>query len=201
MMLEGHKMDVLYYDLRRNEDLEAYVAAYAAFLQSQGIAPVTCRRAETVEDLLREADCISIHTVLDESPRHLINTERLALMKKNAILINTSRGPVIDEAALVAHCRSHPDFRAGLDVFEDEPALKPGLDELANVVIVPHIASATSWTRQGMATLAAANVAAILCGYPVWNQSDISSFLAPDPPKAAPSIINAQELGLPFYGD
>ena len=99
-------------------------------------------------------------------------------MKPNAILVNASRGPVIDEAALVAHCQANPDFRAGLDVFEDEPAMKPGLAELDNVVIVPHIASATSWTREGMATLAATNVAAILTGYPVWpDPNNILAFL------------------------
>jgi hydroxypyruvate reductase 1 len=154
---------------------------------------------ENLEDLLREADCVSVHTVLDESTHHLINAERLALMKENAIVVNTSRGPVLDEAALVAHCRKHPNFRAGLDVFEDEPELKPGLSELDNVVIVPHIASATRWTREGMATLAASNVAAILMGYPAWNKPDILPFLGDTPPKAAPSIINAEALGIPVF--
>ncbi len=199
MMLEGHKMNLIYYDLYPNRDLEEFVAAYSQFLQSRREDSITCRRAETVEDLLREADCVSVHTVLDESTHHLINTERLAMMKDHAILINTSRGPVIDETALVRHCQKHPDFRAGLDVFEDEPDLKPGLVDLENVVIVPHIASATSWTRQGMATLAAGNVAGILMGCPAWNQPDISSFLEGEWPKAAPSIINAKELGYPLF--
>jgi hydroxypyruvate reductase 1 len=114
-------------------------------------------------------------------------------------LINTSRGPVVDEAALVAHCRKYPDFRVGLDVFEDEPDMKPGLAELDNAVIVPHIASATRWTREGMATLAASNVAAILMGYPVWQKPDILPLLESDPPQAAPSILNAAELNLPLY--
>jgi len=120
------------------------------------------------------------------------------LMKENAILINTSRGPVIDEAALVTHCQKHPDFRAGLDVFENEPEMKAGLVDLNNVVIVPHIASATSWTRQGMATLAAANVAAILQDYPVWGKNDIAPFLEGDIPRAAPSILNAEDLDIPL---
>jgi len=114
-------------------------------------------------------------------------------------LVNTSRGPVVDEAALVAHCRKHPNFRAGLDVFEDEPEMKPGLVELDNVLIVPHIASATRWTREGMATLAASNVAGILSDYPAWNQPDILSFLEGESPKAAPSIVNAKELGIPLF--
>ena len=154
---------------------------------------------ETIEALLQEADCVSIHTVLDDSTHHLINAQRLEMMKTDAILINTSRGPVVDETALVAHCRKHSDFSAGLDVFEDEPALKPGLVELDNVVIVPHIASATSWTREGMAILAAGNVAAMLLGYSAWNQPDIMPFLSDDPPKAAPSILNAQELGIKLF--
>jgi hydroxypyruvate reductase 1 len=162
---------------------------------------VFCKRAETIEDLLREADCVSVHTVLDESTHHLINQERLALMKENAVLVNTSRGPVVDEAALVAHCRKHPDFRAALDVFEDEPQLKPGLNDLENVVIVPHIASATRWTREGMATLAASNVAGILSGYPAWNRPDILPFLENEAPKAAPSIVNAEELSIRRYED
>ncbi len=140
-----------------------------------------------------------MHTVLDESTHHLINAERLALMKENAVLVNTSRGPVVDEAALVAHCQTHPDFRAGLDVFEDEPAMKPGLVELDNVLIVPHIASATRWTREGMATLAASNVAGLLTGYPVWNRPDILPFLESGSPKAAPSIVNAEALKLSVY--
>ncbi|MDJ0722162.1 MAG: NAD(P)-dependent oxidoreductase [Desulfobacterales bacterium] len=196
MMVEGHKMNVIYYDIYPNERLEAYVAAYGDFLQHQGQEQVTCTRAATVEELLEAADCVSIHTILDESTRHLINAERLARMKPNAVIVNTSRGPVIDEAALVAHCQRHPAFRAGLDVFENEPELAPGLDQLDNVVIVPHIASATRWTREGMATLAAANVAGLLRGYPVWNRPDILPFLEGELPTVAPSILNAAELGL-----
>jgi glycerate dehydrogenase len=199
MMVEGHKMNLLYHDIYPNTDLENYIAAYADFLKSRGEAPVSCRRVENLDELLREVDCVSVHTVLDDSTHHLINTERLALMKENAVLVNTSRGPVVDEAALVDHCQKHPDFRAGLDVFEDEPDLKPGLNDLDNVVIVPHIASATRWTREGMATLAACNVAGILTGYPVWNKPDILPFLEGDPPKAAPSIVNAEALGLTVY--
>lgn len=201
MMVEGHKMNLVYYDPYQNETLEDHVSGYNKFLKSQGQASVSCKRAETVEALLQEADCVSIHTILDESTHHLINAQRLALMKKDAILVNTSRGPVIDEAALVAHCQKNPDFKAGLDVFEDEPEMKPGLVDLDNVVIVPHIASATSWTRQGMATLAASNVAAILQGFPAWQRPDISAFLEGDIPRSAPSILNAEALKVPIYKD
>ncbi len=201
MMVEGFKMNLIYYDLHPNPGLEEYLAAYSAFLVEQGEAPVSCRRVDRMEEVLKEGDLVSLHTVLDESTEHLINTERLGLMKENAILVNTSRGPVVDEAALVAHCRNHPDFRAGLDVFEEEPAMKPGLIELDNVVIPPHIASATIWTRSGMAILAASNVAAILQDRPVWGRSDIGSFLEGQAPPAAPSIINADALGLKVFRD
>ena len=199
MMFEGHRMNVLYYDLYKNDQLENCVSAFNDYLKTQGESPVSCRQTDSVEELLKESDCVSIHTVLDDSTLHLINAERLALMKPQAILINTSRGPVIEEAALVDHCRANPEFRAGLDVFENEPQMAAGLTDLDNVVIVPHIASATQWTRQGMAILAASNVAGLLNGYPAWNRPDILSFLGSDPPSAAPSILNAEELGLAIF--
>jgi hydroxypyruvate reductase 1 len=199
MMVEGHKMNLVYHDLRPNKKLEKHVERYNAFLQADGLPPVGCRRASSIEELLKEADVVSIHTVLDDSTRHLINAERLARMKPNALLVNASRGPVVDEVALVEHCRRHPDFRVGLDVFENEPELASGLSELENVVLVPHLGSATLWTREGMGTLAAANVAGILMGYPAWNRPDVEPFLSAHPPKAAPSILNAGELGLPLY--
>jgi hydroxypyruvate reductase 1 len=196
MMVEGHKMNLVYFDPHPNETLERFITDYSAFLVEHGEPPVTCRRLDSIEDVLREADVVSLHTALNENTRHMINAERLSLMKPDAVLVNSSRGPVIDEAALVDHCRTHPDFTVGLDVFEDEPAMKPGLADLDNVVIVPHIASATVWTRRGMATLAAANVAAILGGYPLWKRDDVLPFLSGDVPEAAPSIVNAAELGL-----
>ena len=132
-MSEGFKMNVVYFDPYPNEYMENYIAAYGEFLKAQGDEPITCRRLDSVEDVLRVADVVSLHPLLDDTTFHLMNTERLALMKDNAILINASRGPVIDEVALVAHCQTHPDFKVGLDVFEDEPLMKPGLKELPNV--------------------------------------------------------------------
>jgi hydroxypyruvate reductase 1 len=201
MLMEGHRANVIYYDLRPNPELERYAADYNRFLEEHGERPVTCARAETLEELLRASDVVSIHAALDESTRHLIGAPELAAMKERAILVNASRGPLVDEAALVAHCQTHPGFRAGLDVYENEPALSPGLAELENVVIVPHLGSATRWTREGMATLAAANAAAILSGWPVWPQAatreDVLPFVGEGaPPEAAPSIVNADELGL-----
>ncbi|TFG93708.1 MAG: D-glycerate dehydrogenase [Syntrophobacterales bacterium] len=199
MMVEVCKMDLIYYDLCRNDALEGYIAAYADFLVSHGERPVACRRVESVEEVLETADIVSLHPVLNASTRHMINAGSLKCMKKNAILVNASRGPLINEEALVDHCRNNPEFRAGLDVFEDEPDLKPGLSELDNVVIVPHIGSATGWTREGMAILAARNVVGILMGYPAWKKDSIMPFLEDDPPKAAPSIVNSEGLDISEY--
>jgi hydroxypyruvate reductase 1 len=201
-MVEGHKMDLVYYDVRPNEALERDVADYAAFLASRGELPVTCRRAATLPELLGAADVVSIHAALTPDTRHLIGAPELAALKEGAVLVNASRGPLLDEAALVEHCRAHPRFRAGLDVYEEEPAMAPGLAALDNVVLVPHLGSATTFTREGMATLAAANVVAVLSGWPVWpaisGLADVRPFLDDRPlPHAAPSIVNADELCLP----
>jgi hydroxypyruvate reductase 1 len=201
MMLEGHKCNLLYFDPYPNKALEAYVAAYSALLTSRGEPGVSIRRVETLSELLRLSDVVSLHTALDESTRHLMNASRLREMKPDGVLVTCARGPVVDEVALVAHLRAHPDFRCGLDVFEHEPAMAPGLAECPNAVIVPHIASASLFTRGGMATLAAANVAGRLSGFPVWTApNDVAVFLeAPvgSLPRASPSIVNAQQLGLP----
>lgn len=201
MLVEGHKMDLVYFGPHRNQELEDFMTDYARFLTAHGERPVACRRAATLGDLLAASDVVSIHATLNDQTYHLIDAPRLAQMKDDAILINTSRGPLVDEAALVRHCRAHPEFRAGLDVFEREPATAPGLLDLPNVVAVPHLGSATSWTREGMAALAACNVAAILRGWPAWPSADITPFLGPRPPAAAPSIVNARQLSLPMLED
>ncbi|KAF1878834.1 hypothetical protein Lal_00047506 [Lupinus albus] len=188
MMVEGFKMNLIYFDLYQATRLEKFRM------------PMTWKRAASMDEVLQEADLISLHPILDKTTYHLVNKERLSKMKKEAILINCSRGPVVDEVALVEHLKQNPMFRAGLDVFEDEPYMKPGLAELKNAVVVPHIASASKWTREGMATLAALNVLGKIKGYPVWfDANKVEPFLnenAP-PPAASPSIVNAKDLGLP----
>ncbi|KAK8963653.1 Glycerate dehydrogenase [Platanthera guangdongensis] len=198
MMIEGFKMNLIYYDLYQATRLEKFVTAYGQFLKANDEQPVTWKRAATMEDVLREGDVISLHPVLDKTTYHLINKERLSIMKKEAVLVNASRGPVIDETALVEHLRKNPMFRVGLDVFEDEPFMKPGLAEQKNAVVVPHIASASKWTREGMTTIAALNVLGKIKGYPVWTDPNrIEIFLDENfqPPPASPSIVNAKELG------
>ena len=119
-----------------------------------------------LEVVLREADFVSLHTPFLPETRHLMNERTLRLMKKSAILVNASRGPVVDEAALVRALQEGWIAGAGLDVFEEEPKIHPGLIPLTNVVLAPHIASASSDTRVAMATLAVRNCLAVLEGKP-----------------------------------
>jgi glyoxylate reductase len=118
----------------------------------------------TLEDGLTQADFVSIHTPMNEQTRHLINAERLSLMKPSAILINTSRGGVIDEAALVEALRSKRIAAAGLDVYEKEPSLAQGLAELENTFLLPHLGSATVEDRTWMMEIAVNNIVAALNG-------------------------------------
>lgn len=144
-------MKVIYYDVKQNPEFESKVdASFRA----------------TVEEVLKEADVVSVHVPLLDSTRHLINTERLKLMKPTAYLVNTSRGPVIDEPALVEALKNNTIKGAALDVLENEPKLTLGLESLSNVILTPHIASATYEARSAMGELAAKNILAVLSGQP-----------------------------------
>lgn len=116
------------------------------------------------ETLLKEADYISVHVPLMPSTKHLISTAEFKQMKQTAILINTSRGPVVDEKALVHALRSGEIWGAGLDVFENEPEVEPGLIDCANTVLLPHVASATIDTRTSMGLIAVRNILAAMNG-------------------------------------
>jgi len=143
----GFSMNLLYCSRNRHEEIESLGA----------------RRVD-LRTLLRESDFVSLHVPLTPETRHLIGKPELALMKPTAILINTSRGPVVDENALVEALREGRIAAAGLDVYENEPLPAPGLVELKNVVCLPHIGSATHETRSRMAEMAAGNIAAALRG-------------------------------------
>jgi glyoxylate reductase len=114
--------------------------------------------------LLSQSDFISLHVPLTDQTRHLIGKQELSLMKPTAYLINTSRGPVVDEKALLETLRNGRIGGAGLDVYENEPALTPGLAELDNVILLPHVGSGTLETRFRMATMAVENLIAGLSG-------------------------------------
>lgn len=144
----GFKMKVLYTDAVKNDELEKELEA----------------KKVDLEVLLQESDFISIHVPLNPQTTHLIGERELSLMKPTAYLINTSRGPVVDEKVLVKILQEKKIAGAGLDVYENEPELEPGLAELDNIVLVPHLASATFETRTKMAVMAAQNLLAGLKG-------------------------------------
>jgi len=126
-------------------------------------AELGARRVE-LDELLTISDVVSLHCPYGPATHHLIGAEQLATMKKSAYLVNTARGPIIDEAALALALREEQIAGAGLDVFEQEPKVHPWLLELENVTLVPHLGSATVETRTAMAVLAADNTLAVLKG-------------------------------------
>ena len=137
--------------------------ALASMCEALGMRVVSSRPL-SLADVLREADVVSLHVPLRADTRHLIGADELRAMKRTAILVNVSRGPVVDEAALATALADGEIAAAALDVFENEPHVHPALVELSNVVMTPHIASATGETRAAMARLAAENVIAVLSG-------------------------------------
>lgn len=147
--VKGFDMKVIYHDIQRSEEFEkTYGAVFS----------------EKIEDLLREADFVSIHVPLIPQTRHLIGETQFKLMKSTAYLINTSRGPIIDEAALAVALDTKTISGAAIDVFEFEPKVTPSLLNLDNVILTPHIASATRETRAKMSELAATNIIEALEG-------------------------------------
>ena len=147
-MKAAFDMKILYNDIKQNAELEKSIGA--TYL--------------SLNDLLSQADFVSLNVALTPETTHLINAENLRLMKPTAYLINTSRGPVVDEKALVAALQTKQIAGAALDVYEKEPQIEPELLTMDNVVLAPHIASATEWTRNKMAEMAAQNIIAVLDG-------------------------------------
>jgi len=139
---KGFQMKVIYTDEQRNEQLERELGA----------------KKLPLSDLLKESDFVSIHVPLMKATHHLIGEKELKMMKKTAILLNTARGPIIDEAALIKALKEHWIFGAGLDVYEQEPKIPEELKKLDNVILQPHTGSGTIETRTKMALMAAENL-------------------------------------------
>jgi glyoxylate reductase len=151
---QGFSMRVLYWTPRRKPEHEEREAGltYVPF-----------------DELLRESDFVSLHSPLNKETRHQIGARELRLMKKTAYLINTARGPIIDEAALVRALQKGQIAGAGLDVFEHEPKIDKALAKMANVVLTPHLGSATPEVREAMANIVVDNILALLGGHKLPN--------------------------------
>ena len=143
----GFNMKVLYYSRRASLHLESVGAARVG-----------------LEELLERSDFVSIHLPLTDSTRHMIGAKELAKMKPDGILINTSRGPVVDEKALADALTRHVIAGAGLDVYENEPDVEPALKTLKNVVLLPHVGTATFGTRKEMGFMVIRNIEAVFAG-------------------------------------
>ena len=159
----GFSMRVLYWTPRRKPESEEREA---------GLTFVP------LDELLRESDFVSLHSPLNAQTRHQIGAREIGLMKKTAFLINTARGAIVDEAALVRALRSKKIAGAGLDVFEHEPKVHPELKRLKNVVLAPHLGSATVEVREQMANIVVDNIEALLGG------------------RVPPNCVNPQVLGM-----
>lgn len=150
--------------VRRAKGFDMRVLYFDAFRADEKVEKELSIKYVSLEELLKESDFVSIHVPLLPSTHHLIGEKELLMMKKTAYLINNSRGPVIDEEALVKALRDKEIAGAALDVFENEPEISPGLADLENVVLTPHISSASIETRTKMAVIAAENLLAGLKG-------------------------------------
>lgn len=166
----GFDMDVLAYDPHNQEAIARDAADPARHV-----------RAASLDELLRQSDFVALHPLLTPETHHLIGTRELALMKPTAYLINVARGPVVDEQALVRALQAQRIAGAALDVYEEEPRMAPGLAECDNVVLVPHIASASHDTRDRMAVMAAENV------------------IAHERGERAPNVVNPEVYGTAAY--
>ncbi len=145
ILQKGFGMRVLYHDEHRNEIAEKNNARYVSF-----------------QDLLKQSDVVSLHVPLLATTLHLVGEKELAIMKRTAYLLNTSRGQVVDEKALAKALKNGIIAGAGIDVFEKEPKINPVLLKLQNAVLTPHIASASKEARVAMAELAAQNIINVL---------------------------------------
>jgi len=147
----GFEMSVVYHNRHRLPiDVESAVGA----------------RYVELDELLSVSDFVSLHAPLNQQSRHIIDARALNLMKSTAVLVNTGRGPLVDEAALVDALREHRIFAAGLDVYEEEPSIHEDLLLLDNIVLVPHIGSGTTVARGAMASLCCENIIEVLAGRP-----------------------------------
>ncbi len=146
--LKGFGVKIIYFDRKKRDEFETEFLA----------------KKVSINELMKKSDIISVHLSLSKETHHILNAESLSLMKKSAVIVNTSRGEIIEEKALIKLLKQNKIFAAGFDVYENEPNLNPELRTLKNVFLLPHIGSATVESRSAMALLAANNIISVLKG-------------------------------------
>lgn len=146
--LKGFGVKIIYFDRKKRDEFETEFLA----------------KKVSINELMKKSDIISVHLSLSKETHHILNAESLSLMKKSAVIVNTSRGEIIEEKALIKLLKQNKIFAAGFDVYENEPNLNPELRTLKNVYLLPHIGSATVESRSAMALLAANNIISVLKG-------------------------------------
>jgi glyoxylate reductase len=146
--LKGFGVKIIYFDRKKRDEFET------EFMASR----------VSLTELMRKSDIVSVHLPLSQETHHIINKQNLSYMKKTAVIVNTSRGEVLEEKALIKILKQKKIFAAGFDVYENEPKVNPELRDLENVFLLPHIGSATIETRTAMALLAARNIINVLKG-------------------------------------
>lgn len=146
--LKGFGVKIIYFDRKKRDEFETEFLA----------------KKVSLKDLMKKSDIISVHLPLSKETHHILGGEALSLMKKSAVIVNTSRGEIVEEKALIKLLKQNKIFAAGFDVYENEPIVNPVLRTLKNVFLLPHIGSATVETRSAMALLAANNIISVLKG-------------------------------------
>jgi len=166
MKMGGLGSNIYYYTRSgKNEEFHRAFEFLNQFRMKMGKEELQVIHFDNLDKMLPLCDIVSLHVPLTEKTHYLMNQERLNLLKKNCILINTARGKVIDEKKLVELLKEKRIFSAGLDVYENEPELSPGLSDLENTVLLPHVGSASRWTRESMAVMAALNLRGMILGH------------------------------------
>ena len=190
--MAGIGANILYYSKSgKKQILHNYIEQINNARKILNKKPISCEFYENLDKMIPKCDVISIHTPLTPETENMINKNRINSMKQNAILINTARGPIIEEDALIEALKNKKIFAAGLDVFNNEPNINPELFKLENVVITPHIGSATKWTRESMAIIAALNLKGMILNYPPAEKIEpiLDDLLALKNLKVIPSLI------------
>ena len=189
-MIFGNKMNLMYYNPSEKPEFTSKLDKISEFLRQSGEEGITCKKTD-LDELLNKSDVIALFPRFTSETEKLIAKSEFSKMKSNAVFVNMSRGKVVDEKALVEHCKANPNFRCGLDVYENEPNLTEGLADLPNAVLTPHSGSATIKARSDMAILVARNIVASLRNFPPKPENmKTEIFWKDNPPNFIPSLVN-----------